>query len=207
MNERTEQDGVKVLAVLIDWLKKQPQSHADACGFSYALELIEKAKAELALSQASNSVAVQPALFTEPDRKGIQYATDETVRAVHNEMFPSVAVQEPVAWLMKRGTEGKILFHKDEVNEYFDNGWRIEIELFNHAHPITSQEGMKLVPIEPTTEMREEGAQRLVSWEDNSSWPESWTPLQISAARNEAERVWRSMWLVAAPTLDKEENE
>lgn len=51
--------------------------------------------------------------------------------------------------------------------------------------------------LEPTPEMKDAGAQRLVSFEDNSVWPDSWDKLQVFAARNEAERVWRSMWLVA----------
>lgn len=53
-------------------------------------------------------------------------------------------------------------------------------------------------PLIPTPEMVDAGAQRLVSWEDNCTWPDSWSPLQVVAARNEAERVWRSMWLAAS---------
>lgn len=49
--------------------------------------------------------------------------------------------------------------------------------------------------IEPTKEMIEAGAQRLVSWEDGSVWPNSWDGLAVAAARQEAERVWRSMWM------------
>lgn len=55
----------------------------------------------------------------------------------------------------------------------------------------------KQLPIDPTQEMVEEGAQRLVSWDDGCTWPDSWDELQVAAARNEAERVWRSMWLAA----------
>ena len=58
-----------------------------------------------------------------------------------------------------------------------------------------SAEGLKPCPLEPTDAMRDAGAQRLVSFEDNSVWPDSWDKLQIAAAKNEAERVWRSMWL------------
>jgi len=58
----------------------------------------------------------------------------------------------------------------------------------------------KNVSIEPTDEMREEGAKRLVSVEEDGDWPDKFTPLQRAAARNEAERVWRSMWL-AAPNV------
>lgn len=50
-------------------------------------------------------------------------------------------------------------------------------------------------PLEPTPEMIEAGAQRLVRWEDDCEWPDSWSPMQVAAARNEAERVWRSMYL------------
>ena len=49
-------------------------------------------------------------------------------------------------------------------------------------------------PLDPTPEMIEAGAQRLVRWEDGCTWPDSWSVLQVAAARNEAERVWRSMW-------------
>lgn len=54
------------------------------------------------------------------------------------------------------------------------------------------------VPREPTKEMIEAGAQRLVSWGENSKWPDSWDRLHVIAARNDAEKVWRSMWLAAA---------
>lgn len=57
--------------------------------------------------------------------------------------------------------------------------------------------------LSPTPAMIEAGAQRLVSWEDGSTWPDSWTPLQVAVARNEAERVWRSMRLACSPTTDE----
>lgn len=55
----------------------------------------------------------------------------------------------------------------------------------------------KQVPLAPTPEMVEAGAQRLVAWNEGCVWPESWSGLQVAAARNEAERVWRSMWCAA----------
>ena len=58
----------------------------------------------------------------------------------------------------------------------------------------------KRVPLEPTAEMIDEGAQRLVRWEDDCVWPVSWSALDVAAARNEVERVWRSMWLAAQPS-------
>lgn len=52
------------------------------------------------------------------------------------------------------------------------------------------------MPMVPSAAMIEAGAQRLVRWETGKEkWPKSWDVLQVSAARNEAERVWRSMWL------------
>lgn len=53
----------------------------------------------------------------------------------------------------------------------------------------------KTTPLEPTDEMREAGAKRLVSVKSDTDWPDKFSPLQRAAARNEAERVWRSMWL------------
>lgn len=53
-------------------------------------------------------------------------------------------------------------------------------------------------PLEPTAAMIEAGAQRLVRWETGQEkWPESWSALDVRASRNDAERVWRSMWLAA----------
>jgi hypothetical protein len=57
------------------------------------------------------------------------------------------------------------------------------------------------IPLEPTPQMRDAGAQRLVSFEDNSVWPDSWDALQVASAKNEAERVWRSMWIAAMEGL------
>ena len=56
---------------------------------------------------------------------------------------------------------------------------------------------LKTVPLEPTKAMIEAGAQRLVQWEDGCVWPYSFDPLQVIAARNDAERVWRSMFIEA----------
>ena len=49
-------------------------------------------------------------------------------------------------------------------------------------------------PLDPTPEMIEAGAKRLVIWEGDCIWPDSWSGAQVAAARTEAERVWRSMW-------------
>lgn len=56
---------------------------------------------------------------------------------------------------------------------------------------------VKNVPLIPTDEMRDEGAQRLVKVESEGDWPSKFSPLQRAAARNEAERVWLSMWIAA----------
>ena len=55
----------------------------------------------------------------------------------------------------------------------------------------------KTVSIIPTFEMIDAGAQRLISCEDGAVWPDSFDPLQVSAARIQAHKVWRSMWLEA----------
>lgn len=49
-----------------------------------------------------------------------------------------------------------------------------------------------------TPEMIEAGAQRLVAWEGDSEWPDSWSPMVVAAARNDAERVLRSALNVRA---------
>jgi len=54
----------------------------------------------------------------------------------------------------------------------------------------------KLCPLEPTPQMLREGARRLLRFEGGTT-DDSFDALQWAAATNEAERVWRSMWLEA----------
>ena len=64
---------------------------------------------------------------------------------------------------------------------------------------------LKLISLEPTLEMKLDGGRRLLSFQDEST-DDSFSPLQWAAVKNEAERVWRSMWLSAPePTLSREE--
>ena len=44
----------------------------------------------------------------------------------------------------------------------------------------------------PTPEMIEAAAQRLVRWEGDCTWPNSWDALSVAAARQDAERALRS---------------
>ena len=44
----------------------------------------------------------------------------------------------------------------------------------------------------PTPDMIEAAAQRLVRWEGDCTWPDSWDALSVAAARQDAERALRS---------------
>lgn len=65
---------------------------------------------------------------------------------------------------------------------------------FNHSLNLAYQ-GYLLADsrVEITPAMIEAGAQRLVAWEEGSEWPDSWNRMTVAAARNEAERVIRSV--------------
>ena len=52
-------------------------------------------------------------------------------------------------------------------------------------------------PLEPTKKMRKEGGRRLLRYEDDLS-DSAHSKLQWAGAMNDAERVWRSMWIEAA---------
>ena len=56
-----------------------------------------------------------------------------------------------------------------------------------------SADDLVVVPRRPTPEQIEAGAQRLVRWEDDCTWPDSWDASVVAAARREAERVYLSM--------------
>ncbi|MEY4429583.1 MAG: hypothetical protein RLZZ182_2272 [Pseudomonadota bacterium] len=55
---------------------------------------------------------------------------------------------------------------------------------------------VRLCPLIPTAKMRTDGARRLLRFEDDLS-DTAHDALQWAGARNDAERVWRSMWLAA----------
>ena len=44
----------------------------------------------------------------------------------------------------------------------------------------------------PTPDMIDQAAQRLVRWEGDCTWPDSWDALSVAAARQDAERALRS---------------
>lgn len=79
----------------------------------------------------------------------------------------------------------------------------LEIVIYRNGVKYGRSLGSSTQPLAPTPDMLEAGAQRLVSWEDGSTWPDSWNPVQIAAARNEVERVWRSMWVAADGSTKK----
>jgi len=54
-----------------------------------------------------------------------------------------------------------------------------------------------------TAKMINQAAQRLVRWEPGSVWPDSWSALDVAAARQDAERALRS-GLAVAPNPHKE---
>ena len=60
--------------------------------------------------------------------------------------------------------------------------------------------GWKPRPLNPTPAMKTDGGRRLLSFQDGST-DASFSPLQWAAVKNEAERVWRSMWLCAGETV------
>lgn len=62
----------------------------------------------------------------------------------------------------------------------------------------TVGEGWRLVPVEPTAAMIDDGAQRLASFGDDSVWPDSWNASEVMQMRIQAERVIRSA-ICAAP--------
>ena len=83
----------------------------------------------------------------------------------------------------------------------YDNGYIIsdtQIKKITEKMTIT-----KCIQFEPTDAMREAGAQRLVRFEGKSKWPDSFSPLDRAAARNDAERVWKSMFLAAKEDSNK----
>ena len=53
------------------------------------------------------------------------------------------------------------------------------------------------ITVNPTKAMIEEGAKSLVRWDEGCVWPDSWDPVDVSHARREAEKVWRSMYIEA----------
>jgi nitrogen-specific signal transduction histidine kinase len=79
----------------------------------------------------------------------------------------------------------RMIFEIDRLRELVD-----KLEHEKNALQAKHDELESKLTITPA--MIEAGAQRLVSWEDGCIWPDSWSGLQVAAARNDAERVLRS---------------
>lgn len=59
-------------------------------------------------------------------------------------------------------------------------------------------EGWALVPVEPTHEMCDQGAQAIVQWENGCVWPDSWGDTYAKQYRKDANKAYCAM-LAAAP--------
>ena len=59
-------------------------------------------------------------------------------------------------------------------------------------------EGWVLVPVEPTHEMCDQGAQAIVQWENGCVWPDSWGDTYAKQYRKDAKKAYSAM-LAAAP--------
>lgn len=59
-------------------------------------------------------------------------------------------------------------------------------------------EGYVLVPVEPTHEMCDQGAQAIVQWENGCVWPDSWGDTYAKQYRKDAKKAYSAM-LAAAP--------
>lgn len=78
---------------------------------------------------------------------------------------------------------------------------RLQSAPYSWARENAARSTSGALPLDPTPAMIEAGAQRLVRWETgNEKWPDAWSKLDVRAARNDAERCWRSMWLEATAT-------
>jgi hypothetical protein len=61
--------------------------------------------------------------------------------------------------------------------------------------------GWIAVPVEPTEEMIDQGAQGMASFQENSVWPDSWEPVQVKGMRHDAKKAYRYM-IAASPKLE-----
>lgn len=65
------------------------------------------------------------------------------------------------------------------------------------ARRYRSTASLKLTP-----ELIDRCAQRLASWQDDSVWPDSWSPDQVRQMRRDAEKVLREAGFDDAPEKD-----
>jgi len=71
--------------------------------------------------------------------------------------------------------------------------WHIQV-----ATDPTVNDGWQLVPIDPTEEMVDKGAQGMASFQEDSVWPNSWDAIQVKGMHHDAKKAYRYM-LAAAP--------
>lgn len=117
------------------------------------------------------------------------------------ETIPASAVREALHNALDAARTGETCDHDASHIRHF---CRIAADYIERAQYLVGQlttppeaeagagEALRL-PQDPTPAMIEAGAARLMSYDGDARWPDSFTPLQQAAARQDAERVWLSM--------------
>lgn|SRR5574343_613528 len=88
------------------------------------------------------------------------------------------------------------------TDTYDDGAVGLEIDAITALRAALAQpdvpEGYVLVPVEPTHEMCDQGAQAIVQWENGCVWPDSWGNTYVKQYRKDAKKAYSAM-LAAAP--------
>ena len=83
-----------------------------------------------------------------------------------------------------------------------DNEARAFFSGYRAATETIIPKGWQLVPIAPTEEMIDCGAQGMASFQEDSVWPDSWDATQVKGMRHDATKAYRYM-LAAAPKYEE----
>jgi len=107
----------------------------------------------------------------------------------------ALEAQEPIGWMDSEGTT--IWTTRDISN--FSSSARTEypIPLYAAAGAAPVPESYQLVPVEPTPEMCNQGAQAIVSWENGATWPDSWGVLKANRHRKDCRKAYVAMLAAA----------
>jgi len=156
------------------------------CHLCYALARIDE------LLEKINAAPLTPIVA---DKGSVQYGNGQSGAAPDLREFRKASLSEALEVMRARLSEHLSPAEKRELEQ-------AAALLAQPAAAGVSEERRKLMPLEPTKYMKTEGGRRLLSFQDGST-DESFSALQWSAVRNEAERVWRSMWLAVRDEGEK----
>ncbi len=127
--------------------------------------------------------------------------------AWHNDVEKAIDALKEALARPEQGPAGVVVAAVEAISDAamikWTSDYRPKVGDLIYTTPAPIPEGWQLVPIEPTEEMIDCGAQGMASFQEDSVWPDSWDATQVKGMRHDATKAYRYI-LAAAPKYEEQ---